>query len=95
MCELSGVQLFCDPMDCSPPGPLSMEFSRQEYWRGFPFPTPGDLPSPEIEPTSLVSQALSGGFFTTVLFGKPQIRIQDNMLFLYINTCEKVLFMKY
>ena len=32
-----------DPMDCSPPGPLSMGFSRQEYWRGLSFPYPGDL----------------------------------------------------
>ena len=36
-------------MDCSPPGPLSMEFSRQEYWSGLPFPSPGDLPDPGIE----------------------------------------------
>ena len=46
--------------------PLSMEFSRQEYWSGLPFPTPGDLPNPGIEPTSHVSPALAGGFFTTV-----------------------------
>ena len=45
--------------------PLSMEFSRQEYWNGLPFPTPGDLPDPGIEPTSLVSPALADGFFTT------------------------------
>ena len=45
--------------------PLSMEFSRQEYWRGYPFPTPGDLPDPGIELTSLMSPALAGGFFTT------------------------------
>ena len=42
-----------------------MEFSRQEYWGGLPFPTPGDLPNPGIEPTSLVSPALAGRFFTT------------------------------
>ena len=41
-----------------------MEFSRQEYWSGLPFPIPGDLPDPGIEPTSLVSPALAGGFFT-------------------------------
>ena len=40
---------LCDPMDRSPPGPLSMEFSRQEYWSGLPFSSPGDLPSPGIE----------------------------------------------
>ena len=38
-----------------------MEFSRQEYWSGVAFPSPGDLPDPEIEP---VSPALAGGFFT-------------------------------
>ena len=42
-----------------------MEFFRQEYWSGLPFPSPGDLPDPEIEPASLTSPALAGGFFTT------------------------------
>ena len=46
--------------------PLSMGFSRQEYWSVLPFPSPGDLPDPGIEPTSLASPALAGGFFTTV-----------------------------
>ena len=41
--------------------PLSMEFSRQEYWSGLPFPTPGDLPNPAIKPTP---SALAGRFFT-------------------------------
>ena len=45
--------------------PLSMGFSRQEYWSGLPFPPPGDLPNPDIEPASLMSPALVGGFFTT------------------------------
>ena len=44
--------------------PLSMRFSRQECWNGLPFPTPGDLPDPGIEPKSLVSSASVGGFFT-------------------------------
>ena len=39
--------------------PLSMEFSRQEYWSGLPFPSPGDLPNPGIEPGSLTLQAVS------------------------------------
>ena len=42
-----------------------MGFSRQEYWSGLPFPPPGDLPDPGIEPTSLMSPALAGRFFTT------------------------------
>ena len=37
----------------------------QEYWSGLPFPSPGDLPDPGVEPTSLVSPALAGRFFTT------------------------------
>ena len=51
--------------------PLSMGFSRQEYWSGLPFPSPGDLTDPGIEPKSPVSPALAGGFFTTVPPGKP------------------------
>ena len=47
--------------------PLSMGFSRQEYWSGLPFPSPQNLPKQEIEPTS---PALTGGFFTTVPPGK-------------------------
>ena len=56
----------CDIKDGRPPGSLSIEFSRQEYWNGLPFPTPGDLPNPGIKPTSLVPPALAGTFFTTV-----------------------------
>ena len=48
--------------------PLSMGFLRQEYWSGLPFPSPGDLPDPGIEPTS---PTLAGGFFTTEPSGKP------------------------
>ena len=44
--------------------PLSMGFSRQEYWSGLPYPPPGDLPDPRIEPTSPVSY-IAGRFFTT------------------------------
>ena len=58
-------------MDCSLPGssacqaPPSLEFSRQEYWSGLPFPSLGSLPNPEMEPTSLASPVLSGGFLTS------------------------------
>ena len=48
--------------------PVSMGFSRQEYWSGLPFPSPGDLPDPGIEP---ISPALASGFFTTELPGMP------------------------
>ena len=50
-------------MDSSPPL-LLMEFSKQEYWSGVPFPPPGDLPDPGIKPTSLTSPALAAKFFT-------------------------------
>ena len=46
--------------------PLSLGFARQEYWSGLSFPSPGDLPDPGIEPTSLEFLALVGGFFTTI-----------------------------
>ena len=48
---------LCDPMDYSPQAPLSMEFPRQEYWDGLPFPSPGDLPHPGIELRSPELQA--------------------------------------
>ena len=66
---LSHVWLFVTPWTTAHQAPLSMWFSRQGYWSGLPFPTPGNLPSPGIEPASPV---LAGGFFTTVLLWKPQ-----------------------
>ena len=54
---LSRVRLFATPGTVAHQGPLSIEFSRQEYWRGVPFPSSGDLPAPETEPTSHVLQA--------------------------------------
>ena len=61
----SGVRLFATPWTVTHQAPPSLEFSRQEYWSGLPFPTPGDLPDLGIEPTSLVSPTLASGFFTT------------------------------
>jgi len=52
--------------------PLSVQFSRQEYWNGLSFPSAGDLPDSGIEPASYVSPALAGGFFTTAPSGKPK-----------------------
>ena len=69
--SLSHVQLFVNPCTIARQAPLSMEFSRQEYWNGLPFPTLGDLSDPGIKPTSLASPALAGGFFPTVPPGKP------------------------
>ena len=50
---------LCNHMDCSPPGSYLWGFSRQEYWRGQPFPSLGVLPNPEIEPRSPTLQAVS------------------------------------
>ena len=62
----SAVSDFLQPHGLWPnQAPLSMEISRQGYWSGLAFPTPGDLPHPGIKPTSLTSPALTGGFFTT------------------------------
>ena len=64
---------LCDPMDCRPPGsPLSMGFPRQEYWSGFPFSSPGDLPDPGIESVApAASPALQAEFLTAEPLGKP------------------------
>ena len=53
---------LCDPMDCSSPAPLSMEFSRHEYWSGLPCPPPGHPPNPGIQWVSLMSPVLAGVF---------------------------------
>ena len=54
---LSHVQLFATPWTVAHQAPLFLGFSRQEYWSGLPFPSPGDLPDPGIEPGSPVLQA--------------------------------------
>ena len=61
----SGVQLFATLWTVAYQAPLSMGFSRQEYWSGLQCPPPGDLPDTGIKPESLMSPALAGGFFTT------------------------------
>ena len=53
----SRVRLFATPWTVAYKSPLSMEFSRQEYWNGLPFSSPGDLPDPGIEPRSPTSRA--------------------------------------
>ena len=72
--------------------PLFMEFSRQEYWSVLPFPSPGDLPNSGIEPASLMSPALAGGFFST---GKPLIDLFNNLpptenLFVFLQDCLQI-----
>ena len=72
MYVLSCAHVFVTPWTVAHQAPLSMGPSRQEYWNGLPFPTPGDLSDPGILPVSLVSPALAGGFFTTEPPGKPK-----------------------
>ena len=75
----SCVRLFATPWTIACQPSLSMEFSRQEYWSRLSFPTPGDLPDPGIEPISLAPPALAGGFFSTVLPGKPARTVKGNL----------------
>ena len=66
---LSRVRLFAAPWAVAHQAPLSMGFSRQEHWRGLPFPSPGHLPDPGMEPVA-PSNALAGRFFTDEPPGK-------------------------
>ena len=63
--HFSFIQLFATPWSVALQAPLSIEFSRQEYWSGLPCPPPGNLPNSGMELTSLMSPALAGRFFTT------------------------------
>ena len=80
---LSRVRLCGTPWTVAHQVPLSMEFSRQEYWSGLLFPPSGDLlfppsgvlPDAGIEPTSFTSLALAGGFFTTSATWEAQMYI--------------------
>ena len=72
MCvSFSRVRLFATTWTAAHQAPLSMEFSRQEYWSGLLCTPPGDLPDPGIEPPSLMSPASAGGFFTLTPLEKP------------------------
>ena len=68
MKSLSRVRLFATPWTVAYQASLSMGFSRQEYWRGLPFPSPGDLPDPGIGPGS---PALEAAALTSEAPGKP------------------------
>ena len=67
--SLSRVQLFATPWTVAYQSPQSMEFSRQEYWSGLPFPSPGDLPHPGIETES---PTLQGILYQLSYQGSPQ-----------------------
>ena len=62
---------LCNTWTVAYQAPLSIEFFRQEYWSGLPFPSPEDLPNPRSEPSSLVSPALKVGSLPTEPLGKP------------------------
>ena len=68
---LPSGKISATPWTADHHAPLSMEFSRQEYWSGLRFPTPEDRPNPGIKCTTLASPALAGGFFATEPPGKP------------------------
>ena len=70
-CVLSHVRIFVSPWTAACQSPLSMGFSRQEYWSGSPLLSARNLSYPGIESESLASLALAGGFFTTLPPGKP------------------------
>ena len=63
----SHVQLFATSWTVAGQAPLFMGFPKEEYWSWLPFPTPGDLPHQRIEPSSLASPALAGGFFINLI----------------------------
>ena len=83
-CMLSHVRLFTTPWTVACQAPLSIGFPRQESWSGLPFPFPGDLPDPGIEPRSPVSPALTGRFFTT----EPPGTLIDGMYLTIINSIQ-------
>ena len=66
VCLLSPVWLSATPWTGAHQAPLSMGFSKQDYWSGLSFPTPGDLPGPEMKPSS---STLAGRHFTTLPLG--------------------------
>ena len=77
---LSCILLFVTPCTLAHQAPLSMDFPRQEYWSGLPFPSPGDLPNPEIEPGSPTLQPNSlpsepSGKFMTEEYGSNHFAI--------------------
>ena len=61
MCVLDHVRLFVTPWTVAREAPLSMGFPRHEYWSGLPFPPPGNLPDPGVDPMSPASPTFAGG----------------------------------
>ena len=69
--RFSCIQLFATPWTVAHQAPLSMGFSRQEYWSGLPFPPPGDLPNTGIKPGLLVSCIGRGVLYHECHLGSP------------------------
>ena len=86
----SHVWLYVTPWTVAHQAPLSMGFSRQEYWSGLPCPSPGDLPDPGIEHGSLMSPALAGGFFTTSAMWEAQACERAAALYLLTSQSQAV-----
>ena len=77
LCIVTSDSFARPPQTVAHQTPLSMEFSRQEYWNGLPFLLQGNLPDPGIKPVSSASPALAGGFFTTAPPGKLRETLED------------------
>ena len=81
--HFSHVRLFVTPGTIAHQAPLSMGFSRQEYWRGLPFPSPGDLPDPEIKPPSPVTPKLQGDSLPLSRQGSPMFPYHSSFILLF------------
>ena len=75
--SLSCLRLFVVAWTVAHKAPLSMGFSRQEYWNGLPFPPPGELPDPGIEPAPLGSPALQADSLPVAPPGKYRVETRD------------------
>ena len=83
VCVCVCVLSYSDSLQCYElytPAPLSMRFSRQEYWSELPFPSAGDLPDPGVKLVSLASSALVGRFFTITPPGKPICDLVESLV---------------
>ena len=78
--HFSHVRLFATLWTIAHQVPLSTGFSRQEHWGGLPCPSPEDLPNPGIEPASLTSPALAGGFFTTSATWEAHMHLKEGYI---------------
>ena len=87
--RFSRVRLFATPWTIGRQAPLSMGFSRQENWSGLPCPPLGDHLSPGIEPTSLMSPALAGMFFTTSATWEASVEKQARFTKRHVPDCSQ------